>query len=84
MWMLVGAVTVVKQNDVIADMCQDVAAEWKARERTKEYFLKILDTDKCSYFTLSDYSTHASPLSLLLKSHYCPPTPPSHSPSKQF
>ena len=42
--MLVGAVTVVKQNDVIADMCQDVAAEWKARERTKEYFLKILDS----------------------------------------
>lgn len=36
MWMLVSAMIVVKQNDVIADMCQGVAAEWKARERTKK------------------------------------------------
>ena len=83
MWMLVSAM-IVKQNDVIADMCQGVAAEWKARERTKKYFLKILDTDKCSYFTLSDYSTHASRHSLLLKSGSCPPLPPPNSPSKQF
>lgn len=48
-----------------------------AKPEREEYFLKILDTDKCSYFTLSDYFTHASPLSLLLKSDYCPPTPPA-------
>ena len=33
MWMLVSAMTVVKQSDVVAGPCQGVAAECKARER---------------------------------------------------
>lgn len=73
-WMLGSAAAVVTRNDAIADVCQGAAAGMEShRGRAKEsIFWKPL-IQISAYFTLSDYSTHASRLSLLLKSGYCPP-----------
>lgn len=30
--MPIGVMEIMKQNDIVADMCQDIVVEWNARE----------------------------------------------------
>ena len=82
--MLVSAMIVVKQNDVIADMCQGVAAEWKARERTKKsiFWKSLIQINAVTLLFPITLHMHLDTLSCS-DQVIVPPLPPD-SPSKQF